>query len=850
MEQAIRAVEGCLQHANNPNPAYAQKAMEQLDSMQNENYPMFLGALTSIFANGNKPPAARFVAALTLKNTLTSKNPARKDEIKRRWFSVNENDRNQVKGAVLNLFRNPDPTVSKAAPQCVAAIALLELPERQWVGLIDQVLLPYMTDQTAPLPIKVATLKTLQYITEEINPAVLVDSANSILTAVIQGIRNNNNDVKMAGMQALYGALEFSKGNFEKDGERKFIMDLIVECCGHPLEDIRCKAYELLVKIASLYYQFLPMHMHQIFERSLQSMQKDEESVGLQAIEFWSTLCDEELLILDEVEDCLLLQITPPRKCHYFVSGALEFIIPVLAECLTRQDEEPDLENWNVAMAAGTCLGLIAAVVEDKIVEQVMPFVKTHFESQNWKYREASLLAFGSILEGPNKAIKNLVAEAVPHLLTRHLQDQHPYVKDTASWAIGRITSLHPDAIPNVREMLQKVGLSLQDTPRVAGNCCWAISNLASNCKRGEGNPVTEYFSHLVEALLNVTARTDGANTTLIPSAYEALNVLVQTAPDKLLPDVEKLLGIILAKIDASVRQQQQRPNEDRERRGVYHGLLCSVLHTITTRLQHNVRKHADSIMHSILGVVAPGQSSLQEEALMAMGAIAGVVGQDFTKYMQRVEPILSAGLKNYEFPQVCSCAIGTVGDIARALEKNIIPYSDNFVKLLLGDLQAPMLNRTVKPPILSCFGDIAMAVGGGFERYLQVVVNMLQQASTTATAQKLDETEDYDLVDYINQLREGILDAYTGILQGLREANKAQQLLPVVEHILNLIGFTYSDRTTSPEVVRALVGLLGDLAMAIGSPAKQLLQQKFVLDILVECTRNPEPSISQIADW
>ncbi len=72
------------------------------------------------------------------------------------------------------------------------------------------------------------------------------------------------------------------------------------------------------------------------------------------------------------------------------------------------------------------------------------------------------------------------------------------------------------------------------------------------------------------------------------------------------------------------------------------------------------------------------------------------------------------------------------VGDVARALNIKLVPYCDEIVSLLLHDLQNPLLNRNVKPPILSCFGDVALAIGGEFGKYLSVVMNMLQQASTT----------------------------------------------------------------------------------------------------------------------
>ena len=269
---------------------------------------------------------------------------------------------------------------------------------------------------------------------------------------------------------------------------------------------VRVAAFEVLVGIAENYYEYMAAYIEAVYELTVKAAKQDQSEVGLQAIEFWSTICEEEIGRQDAIE-CGETDV----KMFNFIATALGALVPMLLEQLTKQEDDQDEDEnaWNLAMAGGICLGLVAQLVRDPVVEQVMAYIQANIRSSEWRQREAATFAFGAILEGPNPAnLAGIAKEALP-VLVMALKDDSTHVKDTTAWTIGRVFEfVHTDEHPMVDaqtfpQVLQAMMESLKDVPHVAGKVCWSVQNLVSAISQSDAGrrALVPYFQSIIQTL-------------------------------------------------------------------------------------------------------------------------------------------------------------------------------------------------------------------------------------------------------------------------------------------------------------------------------------------------------------
>ncbi|EHA27128.1 hypothetical protein CBS63078_5181 [Aspergillus niger] len=810
-----------LESTLSPDAAARSHAEQQLAHAAEVDFAQYLVTLGQELANEDSASHIRTAAGIALKNAFTYRDLAKLQEVQTKWLQqITPEIKAQVKELGLKTLNSKDGRAGQSAAQFIVSIAAIELPRNEWPELMN-ILVQNVASGSDQL--KQASLVTIGFICESQDAELresLAAHSNAILTAVVQGARREeqNMDIRFAAIKALSDSVDFVRSNMENEGERNYIMQVVCEATQADDLRVQAGAFGCLNRIMGAYYDKMRFYMEKaLFGLSIMGMKSEEEDVAKLAIEFWCTVCEEEYAIEDDNAAAQAEGLPEVRPFFGFARVACREVVPVLLQAMCRQDEDATDDEYNVSRAAYQALQLYAQCVQGDVIQPVLTFVEENIRNEDWRHRDAAVAAFGAIMDGPDpKVLEPLIKQALP-VLVGMMQDSSIQVRDSVAYALGRVCdfcseTLDPDV--HLQPLITCLFNGLASSPKIASSCCWALMNVADRFAGDIGaqtNPLSKHFEDSVKSLLALTERQDADNQ-LRTAGYEVLNSFVTNAANDSLPLVGNLSDVMLQRLEHTIPMQQQVVSvEDRITLEEMQTSITSVVLAVVQRLETEIKPQADRIMQVLLQILAtvPPKSSVPDVVFATIGAIAGALEDDFIKYMDNFAPFLYKALENQEEPGLCSMAIGLVSDISRALNERVQPYCDGFMNALLTILRSS--TNVLKPAILETFGDIAQAIGTQFDTYLNVVAQVLHQASVVTASNDVTP----EMQEYIVSLREGIMDAWGGILLSYKGKPQVSQLHPFVDHIFQLLHTISQDFNRSEGLMRATMGVIGDLADA-----------------------------------
>ncbi len=308
---------------------------------------------------------------------------------------------------------------------------------------------------------------------------------------------------------------------------------------------------------------------------------------------------------------------------------------------MLKQDEDADEDDWDISKSAGTCVALLAQVAGDSIVQPVIPFIEQNIQGPDWHQREAAVMVFGSILDGPDaEKLGPLVQQALPTLIGM-MRDPHPNVKDTTAWTLGRITELMNDVIQrdvHLAELITALEFGLKESSRIAANAAWAIQNLAASFGDDQTGDSTEttsalspYFGRLMTTLMQTGQERDaGGNTAssartavytaiadLINSSTMDVREIVAAAGSEICVRIENLLSV----------QNQIVGADDRNNWNDMQSNYCQVLQAIIRKLGRDISL-LEGFTNRVMGILlrllqdSGKDQAVAEDAFVSINAV------------------------------------------------------------------------------------------------------------------------------------------------------------------------------------------------------------------------------------
>jgi len=204
-------------------PAVQKPAEQQLLELEKADIVLYLAGLCNQIANESVPVNARLLAIIRVKNAVSSHSATVQHNLTQRWLGLDTSLRAEIRKLLLSTMATEYQQIRNVASAAVAAIATIEIPNGQWLDLID-ILVNAVMDASVASFLKEASLSVIGDVCQAVSSEVMGANADKILTAIAHAMNGNDDMIKLAATRALTSCLKFCSRNFETTEERNLIV--------------------------------------------------------------------------------------------------------------------------------------------------------------------------------------------------------------------------------------------------------------------------------------------------------------------------------------------------------------------------------------------------------------------------------------------------------------------------------------------------------------------------------------------------------------------------------------------------------------------------------------------------
>ena len=217
-------IDQLLLQAQSADQVQRNNGMIAISSLAENNLSSFLIEMGKRLSDETKDSKIRVLSVILIKNSLLHT-----EKYRQKWKTeISKEEKDKIKLLVLSTLASSKKEIRTIASTVISSISKIDTPITEtWPEL-----LPSLTNNAfnEDINMKLSAIEALGYVCEELN-LKSIDSSNvdKIMNALIQNLikGENNKDVILQLLKALYYAIRLAQKNFEKKNERSIIMNSI-----------------------------------------------------------------------------------------------------------------------------------------------------------------------------------------------------------------------------------------------------------------------------------------------------------------------------------------------------------------------------------------------------------------------------------------------------------------------------------------------------------------------------------------------------------------------------------------------------------------------------------------------
>ena len=786
------------------------QATVTLNHYKTENPEKLVVALANVLGNQETNGNVRQLAGLLLKNIC--RNEGREEGLEGLWDRMAAESREYVRIRGLEALASHRKEVCEAAAQAVATVAVLEYTRNRWIDAV-----PVFANVAGQkdLPHCPFALSTIGYFLEQLPPGALrKPDSDSILSLLFSHISpNSDSPIHLEAVKTLGSTLPFSSFYFQHPQERKLIMSMLLASCKQTDVTVCAAGLENMCEAVMWFYDYLEEYVGEMWIITRQVWDRKREKEVILVMEMWN--------IVGEIEGSRKESEERVLNISERVAASL---CPVIFSCLL-QGDSGETEDWTVSKAAGALLVTLAEVVGDVIVDLTLPFITSHLHSDLVPARQAALFSMGSILDGPSdQKLLPLVTQSLDFLIPM-AKDSNKQIRHAAMWTLSRICECQIEGVAGERErqlymlLLERLG---GDQPALV---CVCLVYLLKHTQEIS----VDLAGNMFESVLHTVLHTSGD---VQIAGFTALQAVIQETPHSSLHCtwLERVLSLLRDILPLHTSESIELS-------------LLSALQIAISKLDSTT--FTDTIISNIIETVVAffrKRSKVTEEGLNILGTVVTTVGKRVLPLLSMYWEFVLVGLST----DVCKAGVICVGDHARSLDTALTPYLTSLVPPLLHILDSPTLPSDLKIQSIASLGDLITATQAAFLPFLPVILPAIWQAANSSL-QVADPEADLDLFECLQELREGIIDFFASVIQSDVGKSMENELGNVVTYSGKVISEAYHP---SNNTHMAVLGLLGDLAMAFPVSARGLLTSPAIFEYVKGLEKTEDAKLRAVVKW